>query len=510
MTGSWHFRAAAFAFLCCILLGGGTRPGFLSDAILQIACVPVLCWSLWSLCDVRLPRWTSTALVICGVVVLLPLMQLVPLPLRFWQAFPVRAGEIAVLDLLGQSPSSLAITVSPQATLLSLLSLVAPLTVFVAALLLSAHERRLMTLLLVAAGVGSAFLGLAQLSQGPSSALRFYEVTNPDDAVGFFANRNHFATFINCAIVFAVGWTLELASTAWSAESSRTRASLNLSLALSAIVILIAAATTARSRAGVLGTVIALVCGFALAMRGRRSGTSLGPMRALGVASGFGLILVLQFAVYRLMDRFAVDPLMDVRRDFARVTLEAIKAYFPLGSGIGTFTRVYPTFETPSTVLLDTYVNRAHNDFLEFALEAGLPGGLLIAAIGGLAIMLGWRAWTRRDAGARLIDATLVRCATIAIAIIAIHSALDYPLRTNAMMGVAALMFAMLLPMPSRPAGDTRPSEFLEAVRPGRAPRPEIAVAVTPEVPTSPRAPWGEGIEWPTEWQKGNPKKPGT
>ncbi len=52
-------------------------------------------------------------------------------------------------------------------------------------------------------GAGSALLGLLQLANGPGSSLYFYEETNRTEAVGFFANRNHFAAMIYCITVMA-------------------------------------------------------------------------------------------------------------------------------------------------------------------------------------------------------------------------------------------------------------------------------------------------------------------
>ena len=46
---------------------------------------------------------------------------------------------------------------------------------------------------------------------------------------------------------------------------------------------------------------------------------------------------------------------------------------------MGTFVPVYAMFEKPENILANTYVNRAHNDFLELWLESGLLGLALMA-----------------------------------------------------------------------------------------------------------------------------------
>lgn len=325
--------------------------------------------------------------------------------------------------------------------------------------------------------------------------------------MGFFANRNHFATYINCGIVFAIAWILELAS---GVRRDRARRPIVLIAALTGIVVLIAAAAMARSRAGLAGTAVALILGFALAVRTNRTASDLSPGKILGAAVIFSLLLALQFALYRVLDRFAADPLKDARADFARVTFDAIKAYFPFGSGVGTFTRVYPSFETPQHALLDTFVNRAHNDFVEFALETGIFGGLLLAAIGLFAIWLAWAAWTRNDKAATSIDATLMRAASIALGIIAMHSAVDYPLRTASMIGVAAMLMALLLEphvvstaREGSPQGHREPEAASKVERDLAIERAHDADVSSPILaPSSERKAWRPDVEWPEEWRK--------
>src|SRR6516164_1973002 len=45
--------------------------------------------------------------------------------------------------------------------------------------------------------------GFLQMAQRPGSTLRFYDVTNPKEAVGLFANRNHFAAHLYVTLVLA-------------------------------------------------------------------------------------------------------------------------------------------------------------------------------------------------------------------------------------------------------------------------------------------------------------------
>ena len=55
---------------------------------------------------------------------------------------------------------------------------------------------------------GQRILGHFQVAQGQASPLRFYQFTNPTEAVGFFANRNHFAALIYSVVLLTAAWAI--------------------------------------------------------------------------------------------------------------------------------------------------------------------------------------------------------------------------------------------------------------------------------------------------------------
>src|SRR5262249_43301091 len=101
-------------------------------------------------------RW---AVCFCFAAVLVPLIQLVPLPPVVWTLLPHRAPLVASFDGLGGSLPWMPISVSPTATWLSLMALLPTLAIFGGTILLSYRERRLLSLAVVAFGIFSAFLG---------------------------------------------------------------------------------------------------------------------------------------------------------------------------------------------------------------------------------------------------------------------------------------------------------------------------------------------------------------
>ena len=207
------FYLCALMLVSSLVLGGATRSGFLGDAVLALLAIPLLGLTIWKLFDAQVTQQMRWAIWFCLALVALPLLQLVPLPSWLWTLLPHREMSAESYALAGQDLPWMPLSVSPEATWLSALSLLPPLSLFVGVLLLGYRARRWLTLALLAVGVVGAFLGLLQVAQGPTSPLRFYQFTNLTEAVGFFANRNHFAALAYALILIAAAWTVNAGST---------------------------------------------------------------------------------------------------------------------------------------------------------------------------------------------------------------------------------------------------------------------------------------------------------
>jgi len=525
---SGRFWLTAFTLLAALLLGGGTRGGFLSDALLQLLAIPLLLLSASRLGDLF---WQQRArlrelrfeIVFCLAVVLVPLIQLVPLPPATWTLLPHRAPLIASFDNLGHDLPWLPISVSPNATWLSIAALLPTLAVFFGTILLGYRERRVLSLAVVAFGIVSAFLGLLQIAQGPASRLRFFSATNLTEAVGFFANRNHYAAFLYVVLLFAAVWAIDIGFAVGPWRDRRifeARSIVTVTASFLAIVILLAAEAMARSRAGMVLTMVSLAGVYGLVLTDRRRRTlSATPLNFLFAAAGTAFILVVQFALYRVMARFNTDPLDDLRLQFARSTIEAAWAYMPFGAGMGTFVPVYGLFERPQDLFSHAYVNHAHDDILELWLETGIFGIALMGAFAAWFVSRTIKIWRYAAVGASEFDRSLARAATVAVALIVIHSFLDYPLRTAAM--TALLAFACGLMVETLGVDDRAKQRSVRAsfdtMAPDATPRamavspaassPAIAAEEEPAPSSQPPrqrpARWGDDVEWPEAWRKG-------
>lgn len=523
------FCACAFTLVCSLLLGGGTRGGFLSDALLELVAIPPLLISIASLVDS--PVWhgrtgfgLSWLLAFCCAIALVPLIQLIPLPPGIWTSLPGRDEIAKELALLGGALPWLPISVSPHSTWLSLLSLLPPMAVFLAAIQLDYRERRQLSLLIIAVGVISVFVGLTQVAQGQSSPLRFFAITNPTEAVGFFANRNHFAALLYAVFLFAAVWAIDVGFKIGSWTDVRTFETVTIAELTAIFLVLlsvIAGEAMARSRAGLALTMVALLAAFALGFMDRRRVSGAKSSKVLLIATIAAVIVILQFALYRILNRFGTDPLEGARIIFAHVTVAAAKAFMPFGSGSGTFVPVYQMFEKPADIYAGTYVNHAHDDFLELWLETGVIGPILIC------VFLVWwgsstvKLWRRPLAFVHAFDCTLARAATVVIALLLMHSLVDYPMRTDAILAIFAVACALLV-APVRSAEDKlRPAseparDTTHRVAASKPAIPVAAAAVNPMFgPATARRPgelvaapqgqsggrWGGDIDWPQQWQ---------
>lgn len=445
-----QFVLAATVLAGALVLGGGQ--GTLGDSAVQGLALGLVALCLWlhaSDAGARLPR--SSWLVL--PVLALPLLQLLPLPEALWLMPPARAEIAAELSNAGvDAPSRWSLV--PLATERALLWLLPALALFLAALQLDATKRKALLGLVVIAAAASVVLGLAQLAGGMDSALRLYAITNPTEAVGFFANRNHLASLLALALPLVVVGTARWLG---QREGWDARAVLGLAAGVGLVALLILGIAIARSRAGLLLGMIGLAASaLAVMMMRRRRGTR----RALGVAVALGLTMAVQFALFGVLQRLEADPLEDARFRFLPIIAEAAGQHAPLGTGLGGFRRA---FEAEHQAPEAYYVNQAHNDWAQAWFEGGWLGLLLAAMVVVLLLVSAWRAW--RPAGRGTTAPALRRASWIGLLLLALHSLGDYPLRTTALIAVAGLLAGIV----AAPSGRTP-----EAHKTGK-PEPNVA-----------------------------------
>lgn len=440
----WLF--AAFVAVAIILGGGGTpNPG--TEVLLEgIFALVAFAW-IW------LPRNEGSdpkasrdplALLLIAVTVLIPVVQLVPLPPAIWSALPGREDEVAALSLVGQEHTWRPISISPSHTLASLLAIVPAAFCFYAMGRLGKKDRSLVLWTIVAMALLTAVIGAFQLTAGGAN-LNLYPQHHIGWVTGFQANRNAAADLLLIGFL-----ALALTATPYLASDQR-RQPLNLARGPLAALIagtglfILAAIAMTGSRTGIaliLPAVASALLISYLNMESKRSLSTVLLFGALAAALVVGLPLLFLLlssdtALARVVARFA--SLDDERIAIWKDSLYALQQYWPVGFGMGGFQDAILPAERLE-FLTPAIPNRAHNEYLEIGIEAGVLGYAMAAIAACLCIAMAWRGWRGEPA---LRPGVVM--GTTALFLIALHSVVDYPLRSMALACLTGVAAGMLV-----------------------------------------------------------------
>lgn len=423
------FIVASGLLVLALLLGGGSANSPVQRMIVEFAGIVTLGWFFargW-----RVPRSpaVTVALVLLAALILLVVVQLVPLPPAIWRALPGRDMPASVLDVVGAHDAWLPLSLDPAATRDVGYYLIPPIAMFVATLHLDRDDQIKLVLLVVAAALISALLVMVQ-AQGAMD-LTLYDAPHATKGKGIFANKNHNAALLVLAIPLAA---------MLGRRPVRLRQP-GMQLAVTAIVIAVLALAVlgCLSRAGIALLPVALLA--CVPLLGAWSVIRRHPRIALAAVAVVVLaaVVIAQSSIVKeTLDRFGASQ--EGRYVFWPDVVAAIRQFMPWGSGLGTFVPVFRMTESLAAVH-ETYTNHAHADFMEIALEAGLPGVLLVLAF------LGWFAatcWSRLRRGTAGSGFGPVFASAVGIVILLAASAVDYPLRTLLLACVFAVLAAIL------------------------------------------------------------------
>ena len=433
---SSHFSFGAWALpvfvAAAIVLGGASSAGVIPNLLLQLLAIGLI-WYVGIAVKPRVFEPAEKRLLILGaLLVVVVLLQLVPLPPKLWTAFAGRAPVADAFRLLGAPLPWLPMSLNPAGTVTSLLGG----TIMLAAFLLtykasdeSVSRFAWAVVLIAAVSIG---VGFAQLESGAQSPLYLYSNTNRGQPVGFFANSNHLAT-------------LELmAMPLLAAMAARRRADGQLEgqaghvVVFSTLgVVLLLGLVLNGSLAGLTLLLPTLIGCFLLFRGGRSRRIALIGFGVAVVLVGVFVLLALNSPIVAGYAATSLDVGPTSRLSFIGHTLDAIRTYFPLGSGLGTFSTVYPAFEDPASVT-GVFVNHVHNDYLELVLESGIFGIVIVL------LFLAWWAWRVTAIWRDRESGPILRAATVVTAIVIAHSLVDYPIRTAAIAAIFTASCAIM------------------------------------------------------------------
>jgi len=298
-------------------------------------------------------------------------------------------------------------------------------------------------------------LGALQVTgePGAKSPYYFYRISNFGFATGFFANSNHMASLLVVTVPFL--FAMLRTSRKNDGKGGLQRQTSVYALVIGSVLIVLLGIYLNGSLAG-FGLVMPIMLGSILLLgnwRSQRRWVAVPAVLLIAIAIA-GLALPTSLTI----DRAGAAGSVESRQELAVRTWAAIRTVMPVGSGLGSFEKVYRLQEDSGSVDR-TYVNHAHNDYLELVLETGIPGLLLIAAF------LFWWGSTAVGRWRDNVADPFVKAAVIASAALLAHSLVDFPLRTSALSALFASALALMAGMnraPPQGNADIRPTRHLE------------------------------------------------
>lgn len=361
-----------------------------------------------------------------------PLLGMIVLGLI--QLLPLRSADNAGLPL---SPVR-ALSLDPYSTRLVLVQVTALLVYFVATLTFTDTPRRMRTIVrtIIIFGFLLAMFGLMQSFTSDGTRVYWFRQLTQSTAFGPFINRHHFAGYMELAVALPLGLLFS------GAIESHKRPL----YAFAAMMMGVALIMT-NSRGGIISLgaeilFLAVVAGPGLRHGERRPRAQ--RIRAALIRAGlaFGLIVVLIGGAVAVggADVFnrllgsanTADPTTG-RSHFWSVTLDVIKAYPVMGSGLGSFGVIYTRYDSRNGFYR---LEQAHNDYLQTLADGGIVGGVL-----GLAflLILFRKGFARRETDDKFRRGVATGALAGCFAVL-VHSFFDFTLHTTS----NALLFLIL------------------------------------------------------------------
>ncbi|TXH32362.1 MAG: O-antigen ligase domain-containing protein [Burkholderiaceae bacterium] len=467
------FVVLAAMLIFAPIMMGGNRP--LPVMLLQIGAIVLL--FLW-LSRPRSPQPLSRPLLfLVGALVALPLLQLLPLPEFASGWLPGRDLYAASSAAVGGTPDSRTWSLIPYITESAFLTLLVPVAVFLVTTATGEVQLTRLVNLFVGLALIQAIIGLAQFGTGSLTVLPGLEGVGVSAAYGTYANPDHLAGLLEMALPVALGLLVASVHAGGPATAHarrqvplRQRISRMLASGMrfnrvamhgAAALAILMGLIFSHSRTGVaLAMLGILVCAlvFSRWAGGQRSSRLVAAFAIIAVA------LALEIGLTSVFSRFTTKGVTDdLRWSIFAGTIQGIREFFPFGSGFGTFPAIFRRFQ-PGDV--PEFVNHAHNDYLEWLFEGGLP--MAIVMLGFLLLyLLRWpKVWPRGDHCAQYDYMRM--SAGIGLLMLGLHGALDFNLHIPA----NAVYFAFLAGVFFHPKPVGKSAHSVHAPAPTRTPAP--------------------------------------
>ena len=318
-----------------------------------------------------------------GLLFFIAVLQVIPLPPVFLKTIAPQTYRVYQdIALHGGNIPWGTLSLYPHATVLEIVRFLSYICIYVLTLQVVRNKDSIdfMTAGILITGICVALTGIFQFGSPHKKLLWFREMQYGYLSFGPYVNRNHFAGLMEMLIPVGIGMCIYLLPTVRNKYGHRaviseflTHAHSNrLILYFAGVIIMITGLFLSFSRGGIVGFSLAMVFfGIMLLLRGstRKKGWII-------VVSFFIVLLSVSWfgwtpIVKRFVEISHADTSAVNRVHNWKDSSEIIRSYPFFGTGLGTYEYVYPRYKTiPSR---DKW-EHAHNDYLEGAVELGIPG----------------------------------------------------------------------------------------------------------------------------------------
>jgi O-antigen ligase len=326
----------------------------------------------------------------------------------------------------------------PHNTWLSWIKFLAYLSAFALAAYVFDSRRRRSTLVkaLIYLGIFEAAYGLIQYFTGWQKIFTYTKQYYREEATGTYINHNHFAGFLELTLPFVMAYVFyyfqmwmdaRRQRRSLSSPAGRASAGIQCLLYLFLLLIFVVAVVLSRSRGGILATAFTVFVVAVLAQfRARRKAWLVGLSIFMLIAVAYGLWIGLDPVLARFEQMRGEHYFQfEGRLSFWKDSMGLIREYPLAGIGLGDFDIGFRRFQTSWVTF---FVDHAHNDYVEFAVETGLVGAALLFL--PMLYLLGKMIVSFLKDSRRYRPAILLGCIGSTLAIL-LHSITDFNLQVT-------------------------------------------------------------------------------
>jgi O-antigen ligase len=346
--------------------------------------------------------------------------------------------ETLPLELGTEISSYRPLSLYPYATADRLLLFLSLCTLFGVALHVFSTRARIERLLraVVLFGFALALFGIVQRLSWNGKLFWRIPVDEAASPFGPFINHNHFAALLAMIVPIATGMLMDEARRLFPRRASAGKTILSVHgpepfarmlLAAFTVGIMAGAVVLSASRGAVLALVAALVLyGGALVAQGRfgRPETAVAAVLIL-VALGLSFWLGVGPLAEKLqaIGNVESEPSLFSRVLGYRATIEMIRDFPLLGTGLGTFPQAWKHYYPSGTAAV---WHEAHNDYLQLFAEAGGAGFVIFVAAFAI---FAWRYLLPGILNGKEAESYAMHGVVVGIVAVALHSLVDFPLQ---------------------------------------------------------------------------------